>query len=92
MKKKLSVKDLSLGYIQQRETSAPRPFYEDAVIGTVLWREHEVYHIRSHEYNGAGRLAWHRARTYSLAQAVYKDHILAFHTGRRGEKYSGRGV
>ena len=69
--KKLSAKQLSFGYVQMKETGV--------VVRTTLWREHEVYHIRSHAFGGTGRLGWHRAKTYTLAQEVYKDHIRAFH-------------
>jgi hypothetical protein len=74
--KKLSAKELSLGYVQMKETSDK---HSPIVVRTTLWREHGVYHIRSHAFGGPGRLGWHRAKTYTLAQDIYKDHIRAFH-------------
>jgi hypothetical protein len=66
---KLSSKDLSLGYVQEINTKKLR---------TRLWREHTVYHIRSHAF-GYGRVLWETARTYITAQKLFKEHINMFH-------------
>ena len=71
---KVSARDLSNGYIQAYESYDGRE-----TIGTVLWREHEVYHIRTHAHNGRGRLKWDTSRTYTNAQKIFRTHIKTFH-------------
>jgi hypothetical protein len=40
---------LQCGYIDKIERGK---------LSVTLWREHSVYHVRAHEFDGRGRLAW----------------------------------
>ena len=55
----LSAYALSCGYLQS---------YSQANLRVTLWREHGVYHVRAHEFDGAGRLDWQAFRTLHKAR------------------------
>jgi hypothetical protein len=54
----LSAYNLACGYVQR---------FENGNFRVSLWKEHNAYHVRSHEFNGRGRIAWEVFS--SLAQA-----------------------
>ena len=58
------------GYVQQ---------YESGNIITKLWMEYGSYDIRTHEYDGRGRLAWDQAGTSTEAQKIFRKHVRMFH-------------
>ena len=58
---------LACGYVEQR------------IIGKLhvdLWREHGVYHVRAHEFDGRGRIAW---ESFSVLQEARKAFIRMSH-------------
>jgi len=36
-----------------------------------IWREHNQYHVRAHEFDGAGRLEWKVYRTLGDARRMF---------------------
>ena len=36
-----------------------------------IWHEHEVYHVRGHEFDGRGRLFWDSFRTLGQAKKAF---------------------
>ena len=62
----LSAYDLSLGCVQIRERGPVR---------VSLWREHGVYQIRAHEFDGRGRLAWTTARSLREANRTFASMV-----------------
>lgn len=55
----LSAYELSCGALQT---------YNQGDLRITLWREHNVYHVRAHEFNGAGRKDWQVYRTLTAAR------------------------
>lgn len=55
----VSAYQLACGHVQRRET---------ATLQTTLWHEYGVYHVRTHEFGGRGRLAWETFQTLREAR------------------------
>lgn len=58
----LSAYNLACGYVQR---------FEQGNFSVSLWREHNAYHVRAHEFNGRGRIAWEVFRTLTLARKSF---------------------
>lgn len=66
----LTVYALSCGYIEQvdKESNQTR---------VVLWKECGGYHVRVHQFNGAGRIAWETFITLKEARKYFKEQVKA---------------
>ena len=54
---------LGCGYLEKRT---------DGKIETTLWKEHGVYHVRQHEFDGRGRIFWDTYHTLTEARKRFK--------------------
>lgn len=77
----LSAYYLACGYIEQ--TQVPSRQVKGATIQVTLWREHSCYHVRAHEFEGAGRLQWQSFHTLYEARKSYRSMI----NGYKGERH-----
>ena len=59
----LSAYELACGYVER---------FEHDNLWVTLWREHGVYHVRAHEFNGRGRLAWSVFSTLTAARRYHR--------------------
>ena len=62
---KLTDYALSCGYYQTKTNPAN--------VETTLWKEHSVYHVRSHDFNGGKRLTWESFRTLTQARKRFNQ-------------------
>lgn len=46
--------------------------YNQGDLSIKIWCEHGVYHVRAHEYNGAGRKDWQVYRTLGDARCHFR--------------------
>jgi hypothetical protein len=60
---------LACGTVQRAETAG---------LWTTLWREHSVYHVRTHKF-GTGRQSWETFRTLKKARTAFKTHVQTYH-------------
>ncbi len=52
-------------------------------ISVNLWMEHGAYHVRVHDHNGAGRLAWEVFPGVTLARESFRRMVRQYH--RKGK-------
>lgn len=64
----LTLYALACGYIQQHDI-------KENDCRVTLWGEGGFYHVRSHQFNGGGRLAWETFQSIKEARAFYKEQI-----------------
>lgn len=53
---------LACGYVEQQEIKTTR---------VTLWNEHGVYHVRAHDFEQRGRLAWEVFTKLTEAREFY---------------------
>lgn len=58
------------GYVEQHDN-------KETNSRVVLWFECGAYHVRSHQFQGAGRLAWETFHTVKEARMFYKEQVKA---------------
>lgn len=58
------------GYVEQHDN-------KESNCRTVLWLDCGVYHVRSHQFNGAGRIAWETFYTVKEARKAYREQVKA---------------
>lgn len=51
-----------------------------------LWREHCIYHVRAHEFNGRGRLFWDSFHTLKEARKRFSAAVAEYRKQVRAEK------
>ena len=64
--KRLSVYQLSCGEVQRATDN-------QTLIGVVLWKENNLYHIRVHDHAEHLRLVWETRYTLTEARKVYSQ-------------------
>lgn len=74
---KLSLYALSCGYVE---------VWGDGVQQTTLWREHGVYHVRSHNFEEHKRIQWDTAATLGEARRLLMEHRKLFYRDRKWAK------
>lgn len=67
---KATAYQLACGIVQRAETAG---------MWTTLWREHGVYHVRTHRF-GTGRQVWETFRTLKPARVEFKAQVKTYHT------------
>ena len=60
----LSAYNLACGYVQR---------FERGNFTVSLWKEHGVYHVRAHEFDGRGRIAWEVFSTLKPARKAFQS-------------------
>jgi hypothetical protein len=60
----LSAYNLACGYVQR---------FEQGSFRVSLWKEHGVYHVRAHEFDGRGRIAWDVFETLTDARKSFQS-------------------
>jgi hypothetical protein len=77
MVKRLSGYELACGCVQTKSSIV----HPDgvSVLNTTLWKEHSVYHVRSHEHSERGRLVWNTFDTLQKAQKNFTAQVRTFH-------------
>lgn len=71
--KQLTAYQLSLGDVQY----AGNPESGNKCV-TRLWREHGIYHIRTHSFALHVRVVWETARTLGEARKLFKAQVAAY--------------
>ena len=66
----LTVYALACGYIEQHDI-------KENDCRVTLWGECGQYHVRAHQFNGGGRLAWESFHSIKDAREFYKEQIKA---------------
>ena len=56
------------GYVEQHDN-------KETNSRVTLWLDCGYYHVRSHQFNGAGRLAWESFPTVKEARKFYKEQV-----------------
>ena len=56
------------GYVEQHDN-------KETNSRVTLWLDCGSYHVRSHQFNGAGRLAWETFHTVKEARMFYKEQV-----------------
>lgn len=56
------------GYVEQHDN-------KETNSRVTLWLDCGAYHVRSHQFNGAGRLAWETFPTVKEARKFYKEQV-----------------
>lgn len=51
---------------------------ERGKVWVTLWKEHGVYHVRAHEFDGRGRLAWKVFQTLTAARRYHRRMVRMF--------------
>lgn len=51
---RLTAYSFACGYIERKSTKP----HDDDGIETEIWMEHMTYHVRQHDFGGAGRVFW----------------------------------
>lgn len=69
----VSAYNLQCGYVQRVERGNVR---------VTLWKEHNTYHVRTHEFDGRGRLAWEVFRTLTPARKEFTRQKTLFLSAR----------
>lgn len=64
----LTVYALACGYVEQHDI-------KENDCRVTLWGEAGQYHVRAHQFNGAGRLAWETFHSVKDARAFYKSQV-----------------
>jgi hypothetical protein len=67
----LSAYGLGCGYVEHRERNG---------ISVELWREHGVYHVRTHDYS-AGRIHWSGSSLLGTARETFAIEWMRIRTG-----------
>ena len=90
--KRLTAYEFACGFVERIEKNNTR---------ITTWKEHGVYHVRAHEFEGRGRLEWNSFRTLQEARKDFARLRRLYHKGKAivlpslmltSDKYSNIGI
>lgn len=79
----LTIYAFACGYVEQHNN-------DETNSRVTLWLDSDCYHVRSHQFNGAGRIAWETFVTLKEARKFYKEQVKACEHLDKGESQTSQ--